>query len=535
MLSEDKYFQTLSKDQLWQRYCGFFDLTVDEFMNIQKELLMDQIHRVADGVLGKKIMGGRKPRNVKEFRQVVPLTTYDDYEPYLSERQEAALSIKPFFWNHSSGRGGTFKWLPHSSEFFEKVVRTYIASCILASCGQKGEINIGPGLRWLSILPPRPYASGFLFKHLPEYFSLNIIPPFEQSETMEFEDRIRLGFQIALKEGVDIIGTIASVLVKMGERFSGESGNTGFSREMLHPKVMLRLFRALSYSKKEKRPMLPKDLWPAKAVMASGTDTVIYADTITHYWGSPPYEVYGCAEAYLLATEVWNRGGMVFFPDIVFLEFIPYDKLLEHQDDTDYQPPTVLLSELEAGKTYEVVITHFYGMPLLRYRMKDLIKVVSLEDVAAGVLLPHIMFDHRADDVVNLAGLARLDERTVWKAINNCDIKYVDWSAAKEYDGDQTFMRLYIELKEPLEPEVMAKSIDEQLKVVDTDYKDIEDYLTLMPVRVTVLSPGTFQRYIDEKRKEGADLAHIKPAHINPPDTVIQHLLTLSEVNATKQ
>ncbi|GAI97446.1 unnamed protein product, partial [marine sediment metagenome] len=59
MLSEDRYFKTLSEDDLWKRYCGFFDLSIDAFMDIQKELLMDQIEMVSDSALGKKIMGNQ--------------------------------------------------------------------------------------------------------------------------------------------------------------------------------------------------------------------------------------------------------------------------------------------------------------------------------------------------------------------------------------------------------------------------------------------------------------------------------------------
>jgi len=142
MLAEDKYFKTLTQDELWQRYCGFFDLSIDDFMDIQKGLLMDQIEMVSDSTLGKKIMGDQKPRSVDEFRQVVPLTTYDDYEPYLSERQEDALAVKPSMWCHSSGRGGSFKWVPHSSKIVEIAIKYYIAGFILASCREKGDINI---------------------------------------------------------------------------------------------------------------------------------------------------------------------------------------------------------------------------------------------------------------------------------------------------------------------------------------------------------------------------------------------------------
>ncbi|MDP2718445.1 MAG: GH3 auxin-responsive promoter family protein, partial [Dehalococcoidia bacterium] len=116
MLPEDKYFQTLTREELWKRYCGFLDLSIGEFMDIQKELLTDQIERVAESVLGRKIMNNHKPKTIEEFRETVPLTTYDDYEPYLSEKQDSSLAVKPEYWCHSSGRGGNFKWLPVNTE-----------------------------------------------------------------------------------------------------------------------------------------------------------------------------------------------------------------------------------------------------------------------------------------------------------------------------------------------------------------------------------------------------------------------------------
>jgi len=67
------------------------------------------------------------------------------------------------------------------------------------------------------------------------------------------------------------------------------------------------------------------------------------------------------------------------------------------------------------------------------------------------------------------------------------------------------------------------------LREADIDYRDIDDYLAFQPVKLTLLHKGTFQRYTDEKRKEGADLAHLKPIHLNASDAVIEHLLELSE------
>ena len=91
MLPEDVYFHTLSTQELWKRYCGFLDLTVEEFLSIQKSLMSEQVQLVAGSTLGRKILGNRPPRTLEEFRASTPFTAYGDYEPFLSRRDEEAL------------------------------------------------------------------------------------------------------------------------------------------------------------------------------------------------------------------------------------------------------------------------------------------------------------------------------------------------------------------------------------------------------------------------------------------------------------
>lgn len=31
------------REEIWQAYCGFIDLSIEEFMTIQKELLLEQL------------------------------------------------------------------------------------------------------------------------------------------------------------------------------------------------------------------------------------------------------------------------------------------------------------------------------------------------------------------------------------------------------------------------------------------------------------------------------------------------------------
>ena len=190
----------------------------------------------------------------------------------------------------------------------------------------------------------------------------------------------------------------------------------------------------------------------------------------------------------------------------------------------------MLYDEVQEGELYEVVISQFFGMPLLRYRMHDLVKFTGLEDRETGVRLPHILFQRRVGETIDLAALARLDERTLWQAIADSGIRYTDWVATKEYEAGQSYLRLHIELKDDSTPEQVSELVDAHLKLIDVDYRDIESYLGMQPVRVTVLPQGTFQRYTERQRQAGADLAHLKPPHVNASVDVLAALQELSQV-----
>lgn len=528
MYQEDKYFNMLSEDELWQRYCGFFDLTLSQFKEAQEDLLMQQVDLVAKSSLGQKLMGSYKPNTLEEFRQSVPLTNYEDYEPYLSECQENCLAVEPLFWCHSAGRGGNFKWIPYTPEAVEKFHGLYIAYIILAAANYKGQVRIKPGERILLNLAARPYASGFLFHYLSQAFTIRSIPPQEQAENLSFQERIEQGFKISLRTGVDEIFSISSVLVKLGERMAEQTGKMKFNSSMLHPLTLATMLKALFKSKREGRQILPKDLWNSKAIIAVGMDTAIYKKDIAYYWGQTPFEIYASTEAPGIAVQNWNKKWLTLIPYTAFWEFIPEEENVKSRENKEFQPGTVLIDELEVGKIYEVVLTQFYGMPLLRYRIGDKIQVVALADDDAGVNLPQIVFHSRIGDTIDLAGLARLTERVIWQAIVNTGIKFEEWCALKEFGKDNTFLHLYIELKEDVLAVKLEQLIDEQLKEIDPDYRDIHSHLGIRPVKVTTLPTGTFGRYYQEKVKEGADLAHLKPPHMNASKAIMEQLLRLS-------
>jgi len=530
VLEKDELFTVGDSEKIWKKYCGFLDLSLDEFMVIQKLLLAEQLELAINSELASKIMKGHKPKSVAEFRRDVPLTTYEDYLPYLSQEMAGALAKKPVLWAHTSGQTGTKKWVPYTKETLDRLANDTLAAFILSSATKKREVLLHEGVKVVLNLPPIPYITGVMAFTAAQRMPYDAIPPLEEAAKMQFEERIRQSFKTALCTEVDYAASIAVVLTKVGASFSQLGRSTSFSQPIWHPLALFRLLKAIVKSKLIKRPVLPRDLWRIKGIVCGGTDTAIYRDQINYYWGVQPLDIYVSTETGFIAMQGWNKKGMTFVPYSNFYEFIPEEEWLKSKDDKGYQPSTVLLDEVEEGKIYEIVVTNFHGGPFFRYRLGDLIKICSLKDDDAGVALPQMVFQSRADDIIDIAGFARLDEKTLWQAIQNTSISYVDWSACKGLHQGNPVLHLYIELSNnKLNRYDVEHLIDQQLMTVNEDYRDFRTMTGIQPLIVTLLNQGSFQKYQQNKQAAGFDLAHLKPPHISAHDAAMNDLLYLSQ------
>jgi len=528
MTSTNTLIRQGRNDEIWTKYCGFFDLNLDEFMKIQERLLMEQIELLGKSMMGRMVMGEMIPKNMEEFRQVVPLTTYEDYVGYLDQKREDVLPRKPHGWSHTSGRSGKYKykWVPYPKKMYDKLGEILIATMILSTCSTKGEVNLELNDKVLLATAPPPYVTSFLSHSLGEQIAVKFLPSLEIGEKMDFKERINEGFKLAMKDGLDYFYGIASVLVGIGERFEKGSGQIDFSFDMLHPSVIWRLIKGFVSTKIKNQPTLPKDIWNLKGIMVGGTDTEIYRDKIIHYWGKDPINGYGSTEGGAMSVQAWNRKGMTFSPETNFLEFIPHQEHIKSKENPEYQPKTLLYSELEPG-IYELVFTNFHGGIFTRYRVGDLIEVLSRKDEEVGIDLPQFKFYSRADDTIRLAGFSILTEKDIWTAIEGSGIEYFDWVARKEIKESKAYLHLFIELKnrDGIDRDTIRDGIRKNLRKNNSDYADLENMLDYDALRLTFLNPGSFGSYMDYQKSQGADLAHTKPPHMKPSKEQMKSLM----------
>ncbi len=484
------------------------------------------------------------PKTVAEFRRLVPLTSYKDYCPELIEKREDVLPVKPERWVRSSGRSGEYvcKWVPITPDYALQLSISLYGIGVLSGCnGWKDTSNIPDNIRILYSVAPRPYISGTFADLLRMQSPIVYLPSLEVAEGLSFEDRIKLGLEQALSEGLEYFFGISLVLMKIGEKLRDSSGKFNLRPYLLKPRALGRLARAMIKSRLAGRPMLPKDIWSLKGIIGSGVDSWIYKDKIKEFWGKSPLDLYSCTEGGVIATQAWDYEGMTFIPQLNFLEFIPEDEQLKNQMDRSYQPKTLLLNEVKAGENYELVITNFYGGVMTRYRIGDMVKITSLSNDKLGIRLPQMAFERRVDDIIDFA-FVRLTEKTIWQAIEAAGVPYEDWIAYKE-PGEPT-LKLLIEPKNGnnySESDVAAMVLHQIMKSdnddVHADSPLRDDFASSLEFKLKVdfLPRGAFADYLAKKQAEGADLAHLKPPHVNPPEKVLSALTAeYEEILVTK-
>ncbi len=523
------------KEELWQMCCGFIDLSLEQFMTIQKRLLLEQIELLKSCELGRRVMRGVMPETVEEFREQVPLTTYADYLPELVEKREDVLPAKPGMWAHTVGRAGeyTIKSVPLSEWFLCEFERVAGGVGLLASCNAQGDFLVKEHLKTLSPTGSQNYGSGVVGYMVQRALGCDVLSC--NTEGMLFQEKVKAGFEEALYQGLDALGGLTSALVYTGEIFRQGTLSVDARFLLSHPKASARLTGALIRSKLARRSILPKDLWSVKVALGGGTDSAIFQRRVEELWGKHPLELYAGIDGGIYATQTWDHEGMTFIPNLNFFEFIPEREWFKWQLDHFYQPKTVLLDEVKPGENYEIVITNLHGGILTRYRIGDIIRITSLRNEKLGIDIPQMVFHGRADDLIDIFGFGRPTEKIIWEAIENTNIPYVDWTARKEVIDDRAVLHIYIELEENYiaSEQGVTAAIYNQLKRLNSKYRyniyiiygDVQSVLNLNPIEVTLLPQGAFSNYDSQRQAEGIDIGHLKPPHINPSDEVLSLLV----------
>ena len=218
------------RETAWERFTGFRNLSVEQFCEIQEQLLVEQIKTIGSSKLGMRLLRMSKPQSAAEFRNSIPLTTYADYSKYLDPAARDDLPSFEYMWVHTTGAQARYKYVPYTRRAYTRMLDNLMGGFLLSTACEQGDVSIGPGSTIMYNVPPRPYLSGFAAFGMQRRFGLQGVLEPEAAEHMEFKSKIRTNFEAAMNSKVDLIISMTSVLVSAGEQFDDSISRNSASR-----------------------------------------------------------------------------------------------------------------------------------------------------------------------------------------------------------------------------------------------------------------------------------------------------------------
>ena len=519
-MSLSEQLQKQQYQEIWNQYCGFLDLNMEEYMNIQKRLMEEQISLWRSSTIGKTILKGKIPGNIEEFREMVPLTNYEDYADILLRKDGESLPGNPVIWIQTTWEGGKhpIKVAPYTRSMLDTFRNNVVACLLLATSQEKGKFSYEEGDKMLYGLAPLPYATGLLPLLLGEETDIRFLPEVKEAVNMSFSQRNKLGFKLALQKDVELFFGLGSVAYAVSQSLASSGAGSKDLASLLKcdPHMLYRMAKAKRLSKKENHPIRPKDLFGLKGFMVAGTDNRCYKDELEELWGIRPMEIFAGTEPSLIGTESWTRNGMYFFPDSCFYEFITEADMEKNEEDPSFVPHTLLMDEVIPGEVYELVLTVLKGGAFARYRCGDMYRCVGLTNREDGTRIPRFEYIDRVPSIIDIAGFTRISENGITSAIRLSGLPVHNWTAAKEFnENNRPFLHMYVEVEKgalaerAVSSEILKEILSTYFKYIDQDYRDLKKILGMDPLVVTILKCGSFGAYSE---KYGKTLRHMNPS-----------------------
>ena len=526
-------------------------------MKEQRKTLNKILRRNKNSVLGKKL-GLGEIKSIEDFQKKVPLSTYSDYEPYVeymikNKGKNPMFSGPNIRYCSSSGSVGKPKILPKSAKDLWNM-QCIGFSCSVATAyhhlkkmGIKMPSQMGP---LVLILTGHPLEDGkqcngagqvplTYLKPITKFFCTSptsLLYP----EHEELIDTSYLQLRFALENRkVSYLGSLVVTLLTTMFDYLEENWEMlcdDIEKGIINPDVKITPDLYKEYSKKLKpnpkrakelrrefekgfdTPIAPR-IWPklAWAYGMIGSNLKVYVDKLRKSIGDIPLHNMGYAAAegfFSMATELDVHDG-VLLTYCLFFEFIPVN---DDEEDPDENATPLLISDLEIGKKYEVVVTNFSG--LYRYRMEDVITVTRMYNNT-----PQIEFLYRRNLGMNLANektTTEMVDAVVKELAKEMDNEFAGHSLYADHSTNPPRYCMLIEPEKPVSEEERQKYVqfvDDKFSEFNEKYFKYRRWGMINTPQVLFLRKKTYWEYREYLRSQGKVLNQIKPVTIiNTPE-----------------
>lgn len=453
-------------------------------MEVQEEILFGLLKSAENTVLGKKY-DYQSIKNYQTFNERIPVSTYEDLEPIISQTRQGAQNI---FWNSSikyfAKSSGTTnaksKFIPVSSEALEH--NHYKASkdllCMYLNNNENSQLFTGKSLRLGGSKELYENNNTFfgdlsaiLIDNMPMWAEFSSTPSNKTSLMSNWETKLPAIIKESSIENVTSLAGVPSWMMVLLNKTLEENKKSNILE--IWPNVEVYFHGGVSFEpyKEQYKNLFPKDDFKY-------------------------YEIYNASEGFFALQDQNNVSELLLMLDYgIFYEFIPMDTFGKENQKV------IPLSEVELHKNYALVITTNSG--LWRYLIGDTIRFTSLQPF-------RIKVTGRTKHHINVFGEELMVENTDVALAKTCETlncEVVDYTVAPIFmngkeKGAHEWM---IEFKK--HPDNMANFsalLDKNIQHINSDYEAKRfNNMTLNPLVVNVARTNLFYDWLKKKDKLG--------------------------------
>jgi hypothetical protein len=523
----------------------------------QQTVLLHQLQYAKDTQIGKKYRWD-KITSVREFQDAFPISTYEDFRPYIQQMQQGKADVlfpgKPRFYVTTSGTTAQPKYIPISDAYYHdlysKQSRILYASMLQENPKMLSGYNFSVVSKAVEGVTEdgTPYGamSGHIYLDIPGFLKSGYSIPYPVFEIEDYNSRYYCMMRFALEKDVTYLVSVnpTSILQLnhvVNARF--EDLIADIHKGTLHPNLQItetqrsqlasfltpnpKLAEQLSILRKENDPILPKHYWQNLVVRnswANGNCRFYHPEVQGLLPDTTQFREFGYQSSEIRAgVSLSNEDySSVLMCHLAFFEFIKVT-------DFESQPnPRVYLShELELRTPYYLVFTAPNG--LYRYHIHDIIEVTGYYNE-----FPKIIFLQKGKGVVSLTG-EKLYESQVFSAVEqtgkelNLSLRFFVGFG----DLQKLVYTLYVEcfsIPTPDRCTAFQTHLDHTLGVMNQEYQLKRASGRLAPIQVRLLPRDSFDRYKMNQMKNGKHPdAQFKMIHLMQDETKLKFFERLAQ------
>lgn len=461
------------------------ELFKNDPVQVQKSCLFDLLQSSAMTEWGEKY-DFKSIKTRLEFAQRVPIQTYESLQPFIERTLKGEKNIlwpeeTKWFAKSSGTTSSKSKFIPVSKSSLEdchfrggKDIIAIYNNLYPSNSMFKGKSLALGGSHEVSQYNNQSFygdLSAIIIENLPFWADFARTPDSSIMLMSEWEEKLIKITESTINENVTSLAGVPSWFLTLIRSLLEKTGKDNLHE--IWPNLELFVHGGVSFVpyKEQYQKLCPKE-------------------------GMHYMETYNASEGFFAIQDDPDDDSMLLMLDYgIYYEFIPMTELDREN------PRTLLIDEVEIGKSYAMIITTNGG--LWRYMIGDTVTFTSL-------LPMKIKITGRTKLFINAFGEEIIMDNATTAMNKACEMtgaEVREYTAAPIFIGDDTkgAHEWLIEfVKEPSSLDVFKKTLDKELQNVNSDYeaKRYKD-ITLEILKVKVAREGVFYEWMKKKGKLG--------------------------------